>query len=64
MLEVVCRVRKNVYSVSLNSNIDAGRQAVHDKLYNVELNTSQEIVRYIAKESEDIIREIKGTQPG
>ncbi len=49
MLEVVCRVRKNVYSASLNSNIDASRQAVYDKLYNVELNTSQELVRYIEK---------------
>lgn len=61
MLEVVCRVRKNVYSAYLNSSIDASRQAVYDKLQNVELKTSQEIVRYIGLESELIIREMKST---
>lgn len=62
MLEVVCRVRKNVYSAYLNSNIDASRQAVYDKLQNVELKTSQELVRYIGLESELIIREMKAVQ--
>lgn len=63
MLEVVCRVRKNVYSAYLNSNIDASRQAVYDKLQNIELKTSQELVRYVGLESALIIREMKATQP-
>lgn len=63
MLQVVCRVKSNVYSAYLDSDIDATRQAVYDKLKNTETKTSQEIVRYIATESEKIIREIKGTQP-
>jgi len=62
MLSVVCRVKNNVYSAYLYSNIDCSRQAVYDKLQNIELKTSQELVRYIASESEIIIREMKATQ--
>ncbi|MEN8123213.1 MAG: transposase [Bacteroidota bacterium] len=62
MLEVVCRVRKTVHSAYLNSNIDASRQAVYDKLKNTEVNTSRGIVRYIGSEAGLIIREMKGTQ--
>jgi len=62
MLEVVCRVKDNVYSAYLDASIDATRQAVYDKLKNVELKTSQELVRYIGSESEFIIREMKAIQ--
>ena len=62
MLDVVCRVRNNVYSAYLHSNIDSSRQAVYNKLQNIELKTSQELVRYIASESEIIIREMNATQ--
>ena len=63
MLQVVCRVRSNVYSAYLNSDIDATRQAVYDKLKNIETKMAREIVRYMADESELIIREMKGAQP-
>jgi hypothetical protein len=63
MLQVVCRVRSNVYSAYLNSNIDATRQALYDKLKKVETKTAREIVRYMAKESELLIRETSGAQP-
>lgn len=62
MLDVVCRVRNNVYSAYVHSNIDSSRQAVYYKLQNIELKTSQELVRYIASESELIIRGMKATQ--
>ncbi len=61
MLKVVCRVRKNVYSAYLNSNVEATRQAVYDKLKNVELKTSQELVRHIGSESELMVRDMKAT---
>lgn len=60
MLQVVCRVRNNVYSAYLNSSIDTSRVAVYDKLKNIETKTSREIVRYIATESGSIISEMKG----
>jgi hypothetical protein len=60
MLQVVCKVRNNVYSAYLNSSIDTSRVAVYDKLKNVETKTSQEIVRYIATGSESIISEMQG----
>lgn len=63
MLQVVCRAKDNVYSAYLNSDISASRQAVYDKLKNIETKTSREIVRYTANESELIIREMNGTQP-
>ena len=63
MLQVVCRVKSNVYSAYLNSDIDATRQAVYDKLKNIETKTAREIVRYMADESELIIREMNGAQP-
>ena len=53
----------NVYSAYLNSDIDATRQAVYDKLKNIETKTAREIVRYMADESELIIREMNGAQP-
>ncbi|MEN9561946.1 MAG: hypothetical protein RIR73_190 [Chloroflexota bacterium] len=63
MLEVVCRVRDSIYSSYINSNIDASRQAVYEKLQNTETKTSQSIVRYIGSESASIINEMKATQP-
>lgn len=61
MLNVVCRVRSNVHSAYLNSDIEASRVAVYDKLKNIELKTSREIVRHIATDAEEVIREMKGT---
>jgi len=61
MLQVVCKVKKNVYSAYLNSHIDASRQAVYDKLKNIELKTTREMVVYVANEAKYIIQEIKGS---
>lgn len=62
MLQVVCRAKDNVYSAYLDSDIDATRQAVYDKLKNIETKTVREIVRYMANESELIIREMNGAR--
>ena len=35
MLEVVCKVRSNVHAAYLNSDIDASRIALYDKLKNI-----------------------------
>ena len=59
MLEVVCRVRSNVHVAYLNSNVDASRVALYDKLKNVELSTSRELVLYSAEQAEQLIREMK-----
>lgn len=68
MLNVVCRVRSNVHSAYINSDIDASRISVYDKLKNIEIKTSRELVRNIGAESEAIIREMnacnKKTLPG
>ena len=63
LLQVVCRVRSTVHAAYVDSDIDASRVAVYDKLKNVEPHTSREIVRYTASESEAIIRELKGGNP-
>ena len=59
MLQVVCRVRSNVHVAYLNSDVDASRIALYDKLKNVELKTSRELVRYSADQAELLIREMK-----
>ena len=63
LLQVVCRVRSTVHAAYVDSDIDASRVAVYDKLKHVEPHTSREIVRYTALESEAIIRELKGGNP-
>lgn len=60
MLNVVCRVRSNVHSAYLNSDIGASRVAVYDKLKNIGLKVSGNIVHYIAIEAEITIRHICG----
>lgn len=60
MMNVVCKIRNNVHSAYINSDIGASRIAVYDKLKNIEIKTSREIVRHIGAESEAIIREMKG----
>ena len=57
MLQVVCGIRESVHLAYLNSEIDASRVALYDKLKNVETNTSGELLRYIAQESGNIIKE-------
>jgi hypothetical protein len=59
MLQVVCRVRSNVHSAYLNSNINASRIALYAKLQNMELNTSRELVLYSATQAEELIGEMK-----
>ena len=59
MLQVVCRVRSNVHVAYLNSDIDATRIALYDKLQNIELKISRELVRYTAGQAEELIREMK-----
>lgn len=63
MLQVVCRVKSTVHSAYLDSKINATRQAVYDKLKNTEVNTARELVRFAARESELIIKEMNGAQP-
>ena len=60
MLQVVCRVRSSVHAAYLNSDMNSSRIALYYKLQGIELNTSRELVRHVAKESEILIREIKG----
>lgn len=60
MLQVVCRVHKNVHSAYLHASIDASRVAFYDKLKHIETKTSQAIVRHVAAESSAIISEMKG----
>lgn len=59
MLQVVCRVRSNVHVAYLNSDVDASRIALYDKLKNIELKTSRELVLYSADQAEQLIREMK-----
>ena len=59
MLQVVCRVRSNVHSAYLNSDVTASRISLYDKLKNIELKTSRELVKYTAGQAEEVIREIK-----
>lgn len=63
MLQVVCRVRSSVHLAYLHSDITASRVALYDKLKGIETNTSRELVRHVARESELLIREINGTNP-
>jgi hypothetical protein len=61
MLQVVCRVRSNVHSAYLDSDVKASRIALYDKLKNIELKTSRELVQYMAGEAAELIREVKAS---
>ncbi len=63
MLQVVCKVRTSVHVAYLHSDINASVVAVYDKLKGVETQTSQELVRYMASESESIISHLNGANP-
>lgn len=62
MLTVVCRVRPSVHAAYVNSDIEASRVAVYEKLKQTELQTSQGLVRYISEEAAAIIHELGGSQ--
>lgn len=61
MLAVVCRVRPSVHAAYVNSDIEASRVAVYEKLKQTELQTSQGLVRYISEEAAAIIHELGGS---
>jgi len=63
MLEVVYRIRSSVLVTYINSGIEASKVAFYGKLQCIEVDTSRELVRYIAEQSEQLIREMKGTNP-
>jgi hypothetical protein len=63
MLNVVCKVRPSVHSAYRDSEIQASVVALYAKLQNMELTTSQALVRYIAGEAEAVIQQVRGTSP-
>lgn len=63
MLNVVCHIRPSVHSAYRHSEIQASVVALDAKLQNMELTTSQALVRYIAGEAETLINHIGGTHP-
>jgi hypothetical protein len=63
MLNVVCHIRPSVHSAYRHSEIQASVVALYAKLQNMELTTSQALVRYIAGEAETLMNHIGGTHP-
>jgi hypothetical protein len=63
MLNVVCKVRPSVHSAYRDSEIHASVVALYAKLQNMELITSQALVRYIAGEAEAVIQQVGGISP-
>ena len=63
MLNVVCNIRPSVHSAYRDSTIQASVVALYGKLQNLELTTSQSLVRYIAGEAKALIHQIKGENP-
>lgn len=61
MLNVVCNIRPNVHSAYRDSEIQASVVALYAKLQNMELTTSQALVRYIAGEAEILLHHVGGT---
>jgi hypothetical protein len=61
MLNVVCNIRPNVHSAYRDSEIQASVVALYAKLQNMELTTSQALVRYIAGEAETLLHHVGGT---
>ena len=62
MLEVVCRVRSSVHAAYMASDLDVTRMALYQKLQQMELSTSQELVRYTSTEARTIIQELGAEQ--
>ena len=63
MINVVCKVRPSVHSAYRDSQIHASVGALYAKLQNMELTTSQALVRYMAGEAEAVIQQLGGTLP-
>ncbi len=63
MINVVCKVRPSVHSAYRDSQIRASVVALYAKLQNMELTTSQALVRYIAGEAEGLLEQVGGTLP-
>jgi len=63
MLNVVCNIRPSVHSAYRDSEIQASVVALYAKLQNMELTTSQALVRYIAGEAETLLNQVGGTHP-
>lgn len=64
MLEVVCQMRTSVHVAYRNTeNITVSFTSLYNKLNCMKTETSAALVRYVAKESEAIIREMKGELP-
>jgi Transposase DDE domain len=61
MLNVVCNIRPSVHSAYRDSEIQASVVALYAKLQNMELTTSQALVRYIAGEAETLLNHVGGT---
>jgi hypothetical protein len=61
MLEVVCQMRASVHVAYRNTeNITVSVASLYNKLNGMKTETSAALVRHVAKESEAIIREMKG----
>jgi len=61
MLNVVCNIRPSVHSAHRDSEIQASVVALYAKLKNMELTTSQALVRSIAGEAETLLNHVGGT---
>jgi IS4 transposase len=64
MLEVVCQLRESVHVAYRNTeNISVSVTSLYNKLNGMKTETSAALVRYVAQESEAIIREMEGELP-
>jgi IS4 transposase len=64
MLEVVCQLRASVHVAYRNTeNISVSVTSLYNKLNGMKTETSAALVRYVARESEGIIREMEGELP-
>ena len=64
MLEVVCQMRASVHVAYRNTeNISVSITSLYNKLNGMKTETSAALVRYVAQQSEEIIREMKGELP-
>lgn len=64
MLEVVCQMRASVHVAYRNTeNITVSLSSLYNKLNGIKTETSAALVRYVAKESEALIRELKAELP-
>lgn len=63
MINVVCKVRPSVHSAYRDSQIHASVVALYAKLQNMELTTSQALVRYISGEAEGLLEQVGGISP-